>query len=281
MDTSLLCNPNLLDNPDFKINQRGQITYTPPEVGAIYTCDRWCVVGGAVTFGDEGATFADGIIDFYQNSLDYNLADWQGKDFTMSINLDGVIYYDTVKNCDTSTLSSGYNFVFGDSGWVGTVIFNWWKTNSLLLAVKPSGHNGSLKKVKFELGDISTLQNDPPSNPVVELLKCQRYYVDLKGNIPHHNNIAPAVGYNATTVVVRFSLPVTVRTHPTFLCDLSKVQFYSITPGGGHIVGATAVNGYTSTGEYIASFTVTGAIQGALYDFRMTDDSQIVLSAEL
>lgn len=37
-------NPNLLINPDFKINQRGNTTYTKDNQGpAIYTIDRWAV----------------------------------------------------------------------------------------------------------------------------------------------------------------------------------------------------------------------------------------------
>lgn len=37
-------NPNLLINPDFKINQRGNTTYTKDNQGpAIYTVDRWAV----------------------------------------------------------------------------------------------------------------------------------------------------------------------------------------------------------------------------------------------
>lgn len=132
---------------------------------------------------------------------------------------------------------------------------------------------------KLEFGEIATAY--VPENYAETLAKCQRYYIDLKGNITHHNNIAFAVGYNATTIVVHFPLSVTMRTHPTLICDLSKVQFYTVTPGAGHIVGAEAVSGYMSAGEYIAAFTVTGAIQGALYDFRMIDDSQLALSAEL
>ena len=42
-------NPNLLINPDFKINQRGNETYTKDNQGpAIYTVDRWVVWNGTL-----------------------------------------------------------------------------------------------------------------------------------------------------------------------------------------------------------------------------------------
>lgn len=42
-------NPNLLINPDFKINQRGNETYTKDNQGpAIYTVDRWAVWNGTL-----------------------------------------------------------------------------------------------------------------------------------------------------------------------------------------------------------------------------------------
>ena len=42
-------NPNLLINPDFKINQRGNETYTKDNQGpAIYTVDRWVVWSGTL-----------------------------------------------------------------------------------------------------------------------------------------------------------------------------------------------------------------------------------------
>ena len=42
-------NPNLLINPDFKINQRGNETYTKDDQGpAIYTVDRWVVWNGTL-----------------------------------------------------------------------------------------------------------------------------------------------------------------------------------------------------------------------------------------
>lgn len=42
-------NPNLLINPDFKINQRGEATYTKDNQGqAIYTVDRWILWNGTL-----------------------------------------------------------------------------------------------------------------------------------------------------------------------------------------------------------------------------------------
>ena len=42
-----LCNPNLLINPDFRINQRGMANYS-----SAYTVDRWKTGGAKLTVND-------------------------------------------------------------------------------------------------------------------------------------------------------------------------------------------------------------------------------------
>ena len=47
-------NPNLLINPDFKINQRGASTYTTTSESPIYTVDRWMLSRGKATVNSDG-----------------------------------------------------------------------------------------------------------------------------------------------------------------------------------------------------------------------------------
>ena len=62
-------NPNLLTNPDFKINQRG-VTGTFSEVGK-YFVDRWKLVSGTVTVNDDGSITLNGkISQTFENPID-------------------------------------------------------------------------------------------------------------------------------------------------------------------------------------------------------------------
>lgn len=48
-------NPNLLINPDFKINQRGKTSYSTGG-DILYTVDRWLLLNGIITVSDNGLT---------------------------------------------------------------------------------------------------------------------------------------------------------------------------------------------------------------------------------
>ena len=63
----IISNPNLLDNPDFSINQRGQSVYDGTVAGIYkYTVDRWCSwkynsdTYGSVTVNTDGSLSVDG-----------------------------------------------------------------------------------------------------------------------------------------------------------------------------------------------------------------------------
>ena len=62
-------NPNLLTNPDFKINQRG-VTGTFSEVGK-YFVDRWKLTAGTVTVNSDGSITLNGrISQTFENPID-------------------------------------------------------------------------------------------------------------------------------------------------------------------------------------------------------------------
>ena len=58
-------NPNLLINGDFKVNQRGETTYT--EAGK-YTVDRWRLVGGSVEVVENGIKLNGTIVQKLEHS---------------------------------------------------------------------------------------------------------------------------------------------------------------------------------------------------------------------
>ena len=165
-------NPNLLINPDFKINQRGQSEYT----AAGYTVDRWatqtyCKVtvknGGGVRLDSIGATDTG----FYQ-AYDGDLS---GNTVTLSLKASGSgslrlgVWGTSIKTVtldDTPRVYS-HTFELGDDP-----SFGMW-----LLA---NGEYAEIEWVKAEIGSVAT----PfcPPEPATELVKCQRYYQKLFPN---------------------------------------------------------------------------------------------------
>lgn len=133
-------NPNLLINPDFKINQRG-ITGTFSEVGK-YFVDRWKLVSGTVTVNDDGSITLNGTISqTFENPLN---------------DVDNVI----------TSVSDGGDITVRMNDIGGNVV-----------GISLSGTNRTISWVKLEHGrfDCPATPFVPP-DPATELLKCQRYY---------------------------------------------------------------------------------------------------------
>lgn len=139
-DISGISNPNLLINPDFKINQRaisGAIKpVTSPETGDIHTyfVDRWGIDSGTVTINSDGTLTLNGTMSqILENAV--------GSDVTARVSAGTAAYDDATK---TFTVTGN-----GD-------IISW---------------------AKLEVGCTATPFIAP--NITEEQLKCQRYYLGL------------------------------------------------------------------------------------------------------
>ena len=67
-----ISNPNLLINPDFKINQRGGVLY---DTAGKYSVDRWKLVSGSVTVNADGTITLNGTISqTLENAVGTNVA---------------------------------------------------------------------------------------------------------------------------------------------------------------------------------------------------------------
>lgn len=197
-------NRNLLDNPFFTINQRGQSSYTNAS-GFSESVDRWkiankttlAVVSGGVTLTTTSE------ISFQQNT-EYDL---RGETVTASVKVGGVVYSGT-----TTVPSSGFNLVtLSINGLSVDVRVGY--SSGLYFRINVNSNTASLtlQAVKLELGSVSTLANDAPPDYGEELAKCQRYFCRIYGDPIGTGYISSGLG----TAFILIPTGVTMRAKPT------------------------------------------------------------------
>lgn len=159
-------NPNLLINPDFKINQRGKSTYSSTGAGA--TVDRWLGTNAkTVVNSDNTVTVSSlsgtGYFTQHEENISY------GK-HTYSIYVQAITgtvkaFYKSKnsKDIELGTLKQGLNtFTSVDDGF-----------KSFFLNIA-GGSSVTLKYVKVEQGTVATAFIAP--NMAEEITKCKRYF---------------------------------------------------------------------------------------------------------
>ena len=132
-----IINPNLLINPDFKINQRGKSGTIIPNKNAdgedihTYFVDRWGIDSGSVAINADGTLTLNGTMSqILENSV--------GTNVTASVSAGSAVYDDVTK---TFTIT---------------------------------GNGDIIRWAKLEHGKTATPFIQP--EPITELLKCMRYY---------------------------------------------------------------------------------------------------------
>lgn len=242
-------NENLLDNWDFQVNQRGLSSYTSSSSG-FYTVDRWYMYNGSgsnsVSVSSSGITVNSGANGFAQFIDEDKANRLNGKTLTCSVMLsDNSIISATGVYSTTTEVNVGNGFYFGKIG-TKYSIFNYTTNGSK-----------SLKAAKVELGTVSTLANDMPSDYGTELLKCMRYFVRF--NVPAWScNFGVGRATSTTNCVVFIPLPVPLRASATVSATgLGEIQLI----GNGSAVNVTAC-AYTgrSEGGINLSFTTSGSL---------------------
>ena len=236
-------NTNLLDNPDFKINQRGNDTYTA--VG--YTVDRWYnrrTNHTTVTVEDDGIRLTDSNISNTLAALNQRIEkpeDLLGKTVTISCLI-------TENESDCLTLVGFYlgNAAYANSKAVGYITVGAGMTGYFAGTVTLpnttgdySGINFSIRSYggttwdvkaawgKFEYGKIAT--PFVPPDPALELLKCQRYYQVLRGSY------LPPITSQKYGAIWLINLAVEMRVNPTII--LPEID------DATKIVGTRVING--------------------------------------
>lgn len=159
-------NPNLLTNPDFKINQRAKSTYS--STGAGCTVDRWVGTNVKTVVNSDGTVSVSslsgtGYYTQHEESISY------GK-HTYSIYVQAITgtvkaFYKSKDSNDIElgALKQGLNtFTSSDDGF-----------KSFFLSIA-GGSSVTLKYAKVEQGTVATSYIAP--NPIEEYPKCQRYF---------------------------------------------------------------------------------------------------------
>lgn len=207
--------PNLLVNPFFKVNQRGQTSYT----GEGYTVDMWRITGSRSTLDvtEDGITFSVSAEDTSRRYIGQKFetgAVKSGVDYTLSVLLQsGELYSGTAQ---FPANSGSYNNAFTIPG-IGDGRLNVGSNGVKEVDfIVDQGSSLSLRAAKFEEGARQTLaykdedgawqlleQPDP-----LELLKCQRYFYYA------HNILCPGQIKNSNIFLAMY-LPTKMRVIPS------------------------------------------------------------------
>lgn len=198
---SAVSGENLLDNPDFRINQRGQTEYA----AAGYTVDRWNINIGKVEPAANGIAITNndtGIMRLRQNT-EFGYAQIAGKPLSVSVRAGGTTYSATA-NVPAEKPTTAFTELVGVEIADGvSFVCNYSLADDMIFAYfgLTAGDSLSPEWVKLEVGAVTPYV---PPNPADALARCQRYY-----QIRSTNDIAAV------------DLRPTMRTTPT---DIAAVE---------------------------------------------------------
>lgn len=191
-------NPNLLINPDFKINQRGKSEYT----GSGYTVDRWKSwnitvtpnTNGGITLKNDSTSFGN-IIQFLENATE--------DESTLSCYVTSLSGTVQIKADGGSqiTLKQGLNILHTSKS-----------TKSFTIHLNEKS-SVTLKWVKLEQGTVATPFIAPNNND--ELDKCLRYFES--GSL----DTAPGLAIQSTVYIRTYIHPKRINPTPKFSGDVS------------------------------------------------------------
>lgn len=154
-------NPNLLINPDFKINQRGSVNYAKNG----YTVDRWKITNGIVKPQSNGIIVTlnnEGLLtQSFENALSGT--------YTATIKVTSITG-DCVLSIGSHSLqlNKAGTFSITENGSIADISLR--KTTGTCTI--------AIEWIKLEQGSVATHFVEP--NKADELLKCQRYYEKME-----------------------------------------------------------------------------------------------------
>lgn len=249
-------NPNLLINPDFKINQRGSETYTETNSSKMYTMDRWAIIRATATKNSDGtftvSTDKDG--GYLTQPLEAKLIG----DYTITCNISSV---------------TGNVYLGGSDGVLLKPGINIYHVNPIQEVAIYLGPNSSvtLKWVKLEQGLIATPFVAP--NPTEELMKCKYFF--KQESIKSHLLWA---GQKWAYILI----PKTegTRISPTITLSDSSIEYSGASglSGNKNVTSATA---FVTTAEYIVVQLNSDFGFSSYTPVMCTNSTNVIIDAEI
>ena len=280
IEKSDVSNPNLIINPDFKINQRGKTEYKDNSIEEKYIVDRWVRSPYTyVTVEDNGLSlsYLDGAPTSGKNiySILENMSAYKGKTLTYSVKADGVIWTCTGVIPDPSTIEVDVSLIKTDDIATGQSIrLDYHKSHPDAMFCVIEGFS-TIEWAKLEVGSTPTPFVAP--NLALELVKCQKYY--CTGTFAFAMN---TTFYDGNFIVIpNVKFPVTMRIIPTVTIYSINRKIGTLSSWSDH-VDSTA---YTACTARTISKDGFNALGSDLGNFSVTDSTlyiaEYVASAEL
>ncbi len=257
---------NMLHNWDFRtpVNQRGKTSYT----GAGYTIDRWRAAESGVTVSVQSGYItlsASSAGDtYFRQYLESSL---ESGTYTFSALLRGTGSGAVGFGCKTVSAiseitSTSFSSVGSSFQLVScTLTVTDEDVNTVLIKIN-AGTSFDILAVKLEKNALSTLQNDAPADPALELLKCQRFYLPLEqGGVA-----AYGVFSSSESIAVVIPTPVKLRDNAEIVLT-NTGSVYSAT--GYSVPYFSSILGVSSAGVSVelTLFDGTEALPGIWIDF--------------
>lgn len=230
-------NPNLLINPDFKINQRGASSYEKQG----YSVDRWKVNNGTVKTSSSGVTVTlnnkGQFIQQFENTLS---GTHTATIKVTSITGDCVLFIGS----HSLQLNKAGTFTITENGSITGISL--YKSTAGTCTI-------NVEYIKLEQGSVSTTFVAP--NYADELVKCQRYYMSRKLRLYGACNVDTILNEDLQY------LP-QMRIEPTFTkgIDYDKnivqdsIEFYGSNSAGYYLYFKSTTS--SSSSQYILGITI-------------------------
>ena len=237
-------NPNLLDNPWFTVNQRGQSSYS----GAVYAVDRWKIIypSGTVSVTSDGVTLNNHkwLVQCLESELSNYL---DGKEVTASLmTSDGQIYSGTAIFSKNSTVN--YKQISStESLWLRNYYTDGLIRFEIVNFTPSAGTDMNVRAVKLELGSVSTLAHDTASNYGLELLKCLMSTADSSDAYANRN-------VSGAELVLEQSQTLSTSADTVYTFTNSAITANSAVDVWTDIRGITPSNHVTTNGQSVVTF---------------------------
>lgn len=257
-------NPNLLINPNFKINQRGASSYTSG-----YTVDRWRISNATLSVNTMTLSYSNSSSGTFLQYLEGSNTG------TFTVTLNAISVTGTVKFSwkDGTTYKTGATITKG----VNTYTFSASSLTCVGIEIA-TGAGIQLDYMKLEQGSVATHFVTP--NKAEELAKCQYYTVVFE---PWRTTL----NANTDSSVINIDTRCKMRTKPTVSYitlrsgTANQFNFVSILSSKAYL--ALKTNNWTSfidsKNEVVVVNTGSGISSGAFG--QVTFDNSLMLDAEI